>query len=59
MKPAYQWLYGVRLVQSGLEVADTPVFEEYVNSPRDTAPTDLITDIYLPLRGHSAHSEPG
>jgi len=50
MKPAYQWLYGVWLVQSGLEAADAPVFEEYLNSPRDTAPSDLVTDIYLPLR---------
>lgn len=53
MKPAYQWLYGVWLVQSGLEAADAPVFEEYLNSPRDTAPSDLITDIYLPLRVES------
>jgi AraC family transcriptional regulator len=53
MKPAYQWLYGVWLVHSGLEAADTPVFEEYLNSPRDTAPSDLVTDIYLPLRAES------
>jgi AraC family transcriptional regulator len=26
------------------------VLEEYLNSPRDTAPTELLTDIYLPLR---------
>lgn len=56
MKAAYEWLYGVWLVQSGLEAADAPVFEEYLNSPRDTAPTDLITDIYLPLHHQSADS---
>ena len=50
MKAAYQWLYGVWLAQSGREVADAPVFEEYLNNPRDTAPTELMTDIYLPLR---------
>lgn len=50
MKAAYQWLYGVWLEQSGREVGDAPVFEEYLNNPRDTAPTDLLTDIYLPLR---------
>jgi AraC family transcriptional regulator len=50
MKAAYQWLYGVWLAQSGREVADVPVFEEYLNNPRETAPTELLTDICLPLR---------
>jgi AraC family transcriptional regulator len=49
MQAAYQWLYGTWLVQSGEEPADAPVFEEYLNSPRDTAPADLLSDIYLPL----------
>ncbi len=50
MRAAYQWLYGRWLVQSGHEAADLPVFEEYLNNPRDTLPADLLTDIYLPLR---------
>ncbi|HTD03059.1 AraC family transcriptional regulator [Undibacterium sp.] len=50
MRAAYQWLYGEWLVQSGKDAADAPVFEEYLNNPRDTAPTELLTDIYLPLR---------
>ena len=50
MKAAYQWLFGEWLPQSGQEAADAPVFEEYLNSPRDTAPADLRSDIYLPLR---------
>jgi AraC family transcriptional regulator len=49
MRAAYQWLYGRWLVQSGLEAANLPVFEEYLNNPRDTAPADLLTDIFLPL----------
>jgi len=49
MRSAYQWLYGQWLVAAGEEVGDTPVFEEYLNNPRDTAPADLLTDIYLPL----------
>ncbi|MEO8335398.1 MAG: AraC family transcriptional regulator [bacterium] len=53
MKAAYEWLYGAWLVQSGLEVADAPGFEEYLNSPRDTAPAELLSDIYLPLRSAS------
>jgi AraC family transcriptional regulator len=50
MHKAYQWLYGTWLPQSGREVRDTVMFEEYVNNPRDAAPTELLTDIYLPLK---------
>ena len=49
MRLAYQWLYGQWLPQSGYDAADAPVFEVYLNHPRDTAPTDLLVDIYLPL----------
>lgn len=51
MRAAYQWLYGQWLVQSGYAAADLPVFEDYLNNPSDTAPADLLTDIYLPLNG--------
>ncbi len=49
MRAAYDWLFGQWLPTSGREAADAPVFEEYLNSPRDTLPTELRTDIYLPL----------
>lgn len=49
MRAAYEWLYGTWLVQSDREAADAPVFEEYLNSPKDTAPADLVTEICLPL----------
>jgi len=49
MRAAYQWLYGHWLVASGYAAGDQPVFEEYLNHPRDTAPQDLLTDILLPL----------
>jgi AraC family transcriptional regulator len=49
MKAAYQWLYGTWLPNSGREAADAPGLEEYLNSPRDTAPGDLLTDIWLRL----------
>lgn len=49
MRAAYDWLFGQWLPSSGREVADAPIFEEYLNSPRDTPPTELRTDIYLPL----------
>jgi AraC family transcriptional regulator len=50
MRAAYDWLFGQWLTSSGREAADAPVFEEYLNSPRDTPPTELRTDIYLPLK---------
>ncbi len=50
MHKAYQWLYGEWLPKSGREVRDTVMFEEYINNPRDAAPTELLTDIYLPLK---------
>ena len=50
MRAAYQWLYGQWLLPSGHQAADAPCFEEYLNNPRDTAPTELLTDICLPLR---------
>ncbi len=50
MASAYQWLYGVWLPQSGRLPADQPCFEEYLNNPRDVAPTELLTDIFVPLQ---------
>lgn len=50
MRSAYLWMFGVWLTQSGWEAADGPIYEDYLNSPRDTSPTELITDIYVPLR---------
>lgn len=49
MREAYRWLFGTWLVRTGYEAADLPVFEEYLNNPRDTAPADLLTEIFLPL----------
>jgi AraC family transcriptional regulator len=50
MKAAFDWLFGGWLAKSGEEAADAPIFEEYLNSPRDTPPPELRTDIHLPLR---------
>jgi AraC family transcriptional regulator len=49
MAAAYQWLYGEWLVNSDHEAADAPVFEAYLNNPKNTAPAQLLTDICLPL----------
>lgn len=49
MRAAYRWMFGTWLPQSGREMADAPVLEEYLNNPRDTPPAELLTDLYLPL----------
>ena len=41
--PRLRCKYGDWLMRSGREAADAPVFEEYLNNPRDTAPADLPT----------------
>jgi AraC family transcriptional regulator len=48
---AYDELFGIWLPASGEEPADTPSFEVYLNSPMDTAPEELITELHLPLKG--------
>jgi AraC family transcriptional regulator len=50
LKPAYDWVYGAWLPHSGREPADCPPFEDYLNTPQDTAPNDLLTEIHVPLR---------
>jgi AraC family transcriptional regulator len=50
MHETYAQLYGDWLPRSGHEPADAPSFQLYRNSPRDTAPEDLLTDVYVPLR---------
>lgn len=47
---AYGWLYGYWLPNSGREPENSPVFERYLNNPRQVAPNELRTDIYLPLK---------
>lgn len=48
---AYDELFGVWLPASGEEPADAPSFEVYLNTPMDTAPEDLVTELHLPLKG--------
>jgi AraC family transcriptional regulator len=47
----YARLYGEWLPASGREPRSAPAFEIYRNTPMDTAPADLITDIYVPVEG--------
>ncbi|NLR96253.1 AraC family transcriptional regulator [Rhizobium sp. P38BS-XIX] len=50
MHKAYQWLYAEWLPASGRQLRDTVMFEDYINNPRDVPPTELLTDIYMPLQ---------
>jgi AraC family transcriptional regulator len=45
----YQQVYGGWLPKSGLQLRDTPAFEQYLNSPRDTKPEDLVTLVHVPV----------
>lgn len=47
---AYKWAYGTWLPQSGEEIANAPIVEEYLNDARTVPPNDLRTEIWLPLR---------
>ncbi|WP_010141075.1 AraC family transcriptional regulator [Oceanicola sp. S124] len=47
---AYQHLYETWLPASGREPLDQPPYEVYLNSPMDTAPDDLLTEISIALQ---------
>lgn len=46
---SYAKLLGCWLPQSGRRLRFTPCFEIYFNSPENTDPRDLVTDIHAPL----------
>jgi len=46
----YAEFLGGWLPRSGRELRNAPCFEVYLNDPESTAPEDLLTDIYAPLR---------
>ncbi|PTQ73437.1 AraC family transcriptional regulator [Celeribacter persicus] len=50
LRQAYNYLFGKWLPESGEEPRDGPPFEIYENSPMNTAPEDLVTLIYAPIR---------
>lgn len=50
LRGVYEWFCTHWLPSSGREFDDKPVFEEYLNNAKEVAPTELITDIYLPLK---------
>ena len=46
----YARIMGQWLPRSGRELGDGPCYEIYLNDPNSTAPEDLVTDVYVPLR---------
>lgn len=46
---AYQRIYGAWLPRSGYHLRDVPAFEQYLNSPQNTKPEDLVTLIHVPV----------
>jgi AraC family transcriptional regulator len=46
----YRWLFGTWLAASGEEAADAPCVEEYLNDARTVPPSELRTEIWLPLK---------
>ena len=46
---AYEQLFRNWLPGSGRLPANSPIFEVYLNTPMDTAPEDLLTEICMPL----------
>ena len=51
MPEAYGRMFSLWLPQSGEEVDDRPCMEIYRNTPLDTPPAELLTDLCVPLRG--------
>ncbi len=49
LEKPYDWLFGSWLPQSGEEAVDFPPFEEYLNDPKTTQPSELLTRIYCLL----------
>jgi AraC family transcriptional regulator len=49
MHKSYRWLYAEWLPKSGRQLRDSVMFEEYLNNPREVQPTELLTDIHMPL----------
>ncbi|MBN2635861.1 MAG: AraC family transcriptional regulator [Prolixibacteraceae bacterium] len=47
---SYDYIYGKWLPESGEDLRNTIGFEKYLNSPDDTKPEKLKTEIYIPIQ---------
>jgi AraC family transcriptional regulator len=50
LREIWSWVYGTWLPASGRTTRQAPPFEVYRNSPMDTPPEKLITEICVPLK---------
>jgi len=48
----YAALCGQWAPNSGYGIRSAPCFEMYLTDPENTAPEDLVTDVYLPLEDY-------
>lgn len=49
LQAVYDTIYGKLLPEMGCALKDEPGAERYLNSPQDTKPEDLLTEIYIPV----------
>ena len=45
----YDTIYGKYLPEMECTLRDEASAERYLNNPRDTAPEELLTEIYIPI----------
>lgn len=50
LSESYALLCGEWLLNQEIKLVDSPAIEFYLNSPMDTAPEDLLTDICIPIK---------
>jgi len=46
---SYNYIFGTWIAESGVTLRDVRSFEKYLNSPDDTKPEKLLTEIYVPI----------
>ena len=56
---SYNWLLGQWVPRSGRSLRSSPCFDVYLNSPENTDPEDLVTDLYAPLEAVSGGTYAG
>ena len=49
LQAVYDTIYGKYLPEMECTLRDEPSAERYLNDPRNTAPEDLLTEIYIPV----------
>ncbi len=50
---SWRWFYSEWLPTSGREPTDAPCYEVYLNDPRTVQPTELLTEICMPIKAQA------